>query len=89
MEAKVIMLTEPIEIAGEKVAQIVIDPPRAKHLRSLPVGHLTMGQLIDLAGECSGTPPSSMDQLTGGDAMRVAEAVGDFLAVGPGAMPSH
>lgn len=88
MEAKVITLTEPITIGEDKIAQLIIEPPRAKHLRALPVGNFTMGALLNLAGECSGIPPSSMDQLLAGDAMRVAEAMGDFLAAGPGEKPS-
>lgn len=88
MEAKVITLIEPVEAHGEKIVQIIIDPPRVKHLRGLPVGRLTMDALLNIAGECSGMPPSSMDLLCAADGMRVAEAMGDFLASGPGETPS-
>lgn len=88
MEPKVITLIEPITIGDEKIVQLIIEPPRAKHLRELPVGHLTMDALLNIAGACSGMPPSSMDQLMAGDAMRVAEAMGNFLAGGPGETPS-
>lgn len=88
MEAKVIPLIEPIEAHGEKLVQIIIDPPRAKHLRTVPAGSLTVGTLLDLASVCSGVPPSSMDLLCAADALRITEAMGDFLTVGPGENPS-
>lgn len=84
-----IQLSEPIQAHGETVSEISLSTPRAKHLRAMPVkAQLDMGDLLNLAGECAGLPPSSMDQLAAGDAFKVVEAMGNFLAGGPGAMPS-
>lgn len=88
MDAIVIKLSEPIEANGEIITEITLQQPRAKHMRGLPVGAISMGALLNLASEVSGVPPSSMDKLTGGDAMKVVEAVGNFLAGGPGETPS-
>lgn len=84
-----ITLTEPIEAHGELVSTIVIEPPRARHLRALPVkSQLDMGDLLNLGGACAGLPPSAVDQLAAADALKVVEVVGNFLGGGPGATPS-
>lgn len=88
MEAKVITLIDPIEAHGEKIVQIIIEPPRAKQLRTVLAGSLTVGTLLDLASVCSGVPPSSIDLLSAADALRITEAMTDFLTVGPGENPS-
>ena len=88
MEPVTIKLSEPIIANGETITEITLQQPRAKHMRSLPVGALTMGSLLNIASEVSGVPPSSMDMLSGADAMSVVEEVGDFLGGGPGVMPS-
>jgi hypothetical protein len=87
MEPKIITLLEPIEANGETVKQLIIESPRGKDMRKLPVGNITLGMLLDLASACSGIPPSSMDQLCAADAMVVGDAVGDFLGGGRGVNP--
>lgn len=84
-----ITLSEPIEAHGQTIEQLVIEPPRGKHLRALPVKQrLDMGDLLDLAGACTGLPPSAMDQLSAADVLAVVEAMGNFLGGAPGGTQS-
>jgi hypothetical protein len=83
-----ITLREPIQAHGETLTQLVLEAPRAKHLRHMPVKSvMEMGDILDLAGTCLGLPPSSMDQLCAADAMKLVEAIGGFLGSDIGAKP--
>lgn len=85
MEPITIKLSEPIEANGETINEITLTPPRARHFRSMPVKQtLDMGDLLDLASRLSGIPPSSIDQMSAADALKVVGEIANFLVDGPG-----
>ena len=87
--AVTIELAEPIQAHGEEVRALVLQAPRAKHLRAVALsGSPDIGVLLDIAAETSGLPPSAINDLAAADAMRVVEAVSTFLAPPPGGTPS-
>lgn len=87
-KAVTITLNEPITAHGETLTVLVLEPPRAKHMRAMPVKPvMEMGDLLNLAGVCLGLPVSSMDQLCSADVLKIAGAIGGFLGGDTGEKP--
>jgi len=79
--AKTIMLSEPVEHGSETITTLEIKPPKAKHLRSMPLEPNT-GDLLDLAAKLAGHPPSVIDELGMKDMTEVLTVVGNFIDAG-------
>ena len=81
---KTIVLVEPVNFGSEEVTEVVLQRPKGKHLRKLPMDP-GVGDFLDLAGNLCGRPRTFMDELDAEDVMKIAEAVADFL---PGGTPT-
>lgn len=78
----VIKLKLPIEHGSETIRELVLRRPKAKDFRRLSM-EPGMGEMLDLAGELSGQPPSVIDELDVADMLAVAEELGKFMPSGP------
>ena len=81
--AKTITLKTPVVMGSETVKSIVIREPKAKDLRSIPIGSMdkmTMGTMLDIAVTLSDQPQFVIDELSPADMKSVLEVVGGFLA---------
>lgn len=81
-ETVTIKLRKPIKSGSETITELVLREPRAKDLRKFPMTP-NMGDMLDLAGKLAGQPPHVMDDLHVQDLTEVAEAIGNFMHVGP------
>lgn len=80
-EPVTVTLSEPVKLGSQTIAELVVQPPKAKHIRKLPVDveGFDMGTMLDLASRLTGQPDTVIDELDAQDALRLAEAVGKFL----------
>ena len=78
-EAVTITLDEPVEFAGETITQLVVQPPKGKHLRKMPTEMKVVGDMIALADKLTGQPREVIDEMCVGDTMRLVEAVSSFF----------
>ena len=89
MASTELKLRAPIVVHGETVDTLTVRRATAREMRELPIGGTKkMGDLYDFAAACCDIPPSSIDQLDVADMLALMEAVGNFLDVGTGEMPS-
>jgi len=80
-KVKSITLSEPVEHGSEIISVLEIKPPKAKHLRSMPLEPNT-GDLLNLAAKLAGQPPSVIDELSMKDMTEVLTVVGNFIDAG-------
>lgn len=82
-----IPLTTPIRRGTQEITELVMRKPKARDLRLLPLDlrSASMGALLDLAAALCDQPPNVIDQLEVEDAMKLVDAVTDFL---PGSPPT-
>jgi hypothetical protein len=82
MTEKVLKLLEPFKYGKDQyIEELVVQKPKAKHIRNLPAEPNT-GDLLNLAGKLCGQPPSLIDELAIPDTMALLEIVSDFMDVG-------
>lgn len=79
---------QDIDHEGRKVAELVLQPLLAKHLRSFPAQGQTLGDTLNLAGEMAGQPPHIIDQLGMPDVNALSEIVQAHLTFSPATGPS-
>lgn len=79
----VVKLTLPIEHGSEMIRELVMRRPKAKDLRSLPM-EPSMGDMLDLAGDLTGHPPSVIDELDIDDVMAITKVLENFMPSGQG-----
>jgi len=78
-----IQLKYPIEWGEEGfVKEIVLKRPKGKHIKNINKD-IGMEQLLGIASKISCRPPSFFDELDAIDCLKVTEAIGDFLDIGP------
>jgi len=79
--AQRIELSHPIKIGQREVTELHLQELRAKHLRGLPVKSdlMEFGNLLDMAGKCSGEPQKVIDNLSPEDTARVVAVVSGFI----------
>ncbi|WP_251976715.1 phage tail assembly protein [Salinicola avicenniae] len=78
----VIKLQEPIQHGSEEIRELVIRRPKARDFRRLPM-EPAMGDMLNLAGDLAGQPPSVIDELDVADMLAVVQEVGKFMPDGP------
>ncbi|MDR2507612.1 MAG: phage tail assembly protein [Candidatus Accumulibacter sp.] len=78
-----IELSKPITAHGETLSRLVLREPVAGDLRDFPMGleKIPFSAFLDIAARISGVPPSSINQLSARDALRVAGVISGFLDV--------
>lgn len=76
-----VKLDEPVTLGSQTISELVVQPPKGRHIRKLPidVDDFDLGTLLDLAVKLTGQPETVIDDLDAGDALRLAGAVGKFL----------
>lgn len=73
-----VKLENPIEWGDETISELILRKPKAKdieHLTSEP----TFKDLFKVAQRCAKVPRRVIEDLDSDDAIKVVEAVGDFL----------
>ena len=73
-------LVKPVTLGSETIKVLNLREPVAKDLRKLPLDAMSMGVMLDLAGDLCGQPNHVIDQLGIEDTRNVLEAVGGFLS---------
>lgn len=82
MSKTTVILTTPVEVAGDLIEQIELRRPKGKDMKTLPA-NMTTGDLIKLAVRLSGQLPVVFDEMDGYDLTEVLGAVGNFFTSGP------
>ncbi|MDD7649262.1 MULTISPECIES: phage tail assembly protein [Cloacibacillus] len=84
MNNKTIQLKCPITIAGKVISELVVQEPKAKHLRGLKIGFdgIEMEMVLELAGTLTGQLPAVIDELSIEDMAELGRTVIDFLPSG-------
>ncbi|MGA4113003.1 phage tail assembly protein [Ralstonia nicotianae] len=74
-------LSEPLKLAGgAELAELTLQLPKARHLRTMKVsGNPDMGMILDLAAELAGLTPAEIDEICAADAMEVVGVLSPFL----------
>lgn len=73
-----LLLSEPIQAHGETVQKLTFRPLKGKDIRQMPASR-SADALLAMVAISAGIPPSSVDQMDGGDVTRAMEVVSDFL----------
>ncbi|WP_155831796.1 phage tail assembly protein [Hylemonella gracilis] len=71
-------LGEPIQAHGQTVNSLTFKPLKGKDIRQMPASR-SADALLAMVAISAGIPPSSVDQMDGGDVTRAMEIVSDFL----------
>jgi uncharacterized NAD-dependent epimerase/dehydratase family protein len=79
-----IPLSVPIEHGSETIAELVLQRPKAKHFRGMPVENQTMDDMFTLIAKLSGQPPSVIDELDTADLEEVSKRLEGFMPRGRG-----
>lgn len=82
MESKTYTLKHPVVFGSEQITSLRVRKPKARDLRDLPAGDLTMGHMMDLAAVLCDQPCAVINDLEIDDAMAVLEIVGGFMPAG-------
>ncbi|MBI4209530.1 MAG: phage tail assembly protein [Deltaproteobacteria bacterium] len=80
---KVIELQKPIYFGGEKISKIEFIQPKTKHLKGIPIGSPTFGDLLVVASRVSGLPLQVFEELSMPDGAKVVQVVNSFLEKSP------
>lgn len=72
-------LVEPVYHGKEKVEELVLIKPRAKHLRNMPAEGLQMKHILDISGTLARQPKSVIDNLSIEDFQSLGAVVTSFL----------
>lgn len=83
MGPKEIKLSEPIQVDGEAVHVLTLQPIKVRHLRVIDEAKGEIDQSRRLIAALAGVPPSSLDDMAGEDFLRCAGEVAAFLGVSP------
>lgn len=75
-------LKEPIEFGSETITEIVVNKPKGKHFRKLPVEPKLMDELWPFACAICNQPAKVLDELGADDFIAVMEVVGNFMPDG-------
>lgn len=78
--ATIVTLKKPIQLGSETISKLEFREPVAKDLRKLPLDAMSMGVMLDLAGDLCAQPNHVIDQLGMADTQQVLGVVGGFLA---------
>lgn len=78
---KTVKLLSPVTWGSEVIFELVVQKPKAKHVRNLPAEPKT-GDLLDLAASLCGQTPRMIDELSIEDMTALMEVVGSFLGNG-------
>ena len=76
-----INLEFPVQWGEEEISTLELRRPKAKDIENLP-DKPRMKDLLAIASRISAQPPRVISELDAADAIKVCEAVGDFLANG-------
>lgn len=76
---RTITLVEPIQWGSEVIRELVIKPPRAKHVKNINPKELKIGDMLSIAAKLAGVSASALDELCMEDVGQVTEAVGELL----------
>lgn len=74
-----IKLIEPVKYGSEMVEELVVKPPRARHLREFPAKNQKVGDLMNVAALMCGRSDALIDELGMADWRQLEEVVSDFL----------
>ncbi|MCP4352289.1 MAG: phage tail assembly protein [Desulfobacterales bacterium] len=81
-EAVTVKLKHPYTFGGEEIKELTIVRPKAKHLKGIVFKKdegIKVEDLLVLAANLSGYPPSALDDLEIDDFEAVGVAVGNFM----------
>ena len=81
-----VTLKSPIKFADREITVFEFRELRAKDMRSIKLNSMTIGDLLDVAGQLCGEPRPILDLMTPEDTLRVVTLMGNALA--PGGSPS-
>jgi len=76
-------LTEPIDVAGERITELSFRQPRGKDVRRIPGELKELDPLCDLASRLCGLSKPQFDALVAKDALAIVEMLQDFLGLSP------
>ena len=77
-EGKYILpLKKPVKYGPETIKELLLDEPKAKHLRTLS-GDPNMDEILKIVADLANQPDSLIDELSMGDATNASEFFGSF-----------
>lgn len=77
-KSRTIKLSEPVEWGSETITQVVLKPPRGKHVKGISIPP-TLSEIIRIASKISGVSSAVFDEMSSEDIFAIAEAVGELL----------
>ncbi len=77
-EAVTYRLLDPIEWGSEVIKELVFQPPKAKHIKTIK-GDLSLGEILNIASKLTGVSTAALDEMSSSDAMEVSKIVGEVL----------
>jgi hypothetical protein len=72
-------LKEPVIQGEEKISELKLVKPKAKHIKRLKLDGLTMEDMLSLGGRLAGQPPSVIDELCMEDTFALSGVIESFL----------
>jgi hypothetical protein len=83
-EPKVYKLKHPIDEGSNRITELTVQPPKAKHLRNLPAnGPHTMSDNFKLISQLTGQSDFVVGELSMDDLAGVRAIVDSFMDIGP------
>lgn len=81
MKPKAFNLVVPITVNEKEVKQLVVQPPRGKHIKKLAPGS-SQYDLAIIGIKLAGFTPNVLDEMAGTDVVALGDVVADFLQHG-------
>lgn len=76
-EKYVLPLSKAIQYGKKEVIELLLDEPKAKHIRQMPTSPI-MDDVLQVCGKLAGEPDSLIDELSLKDCNNLAEFFGAF-----------
>lgn len=73
----ILPLNSPFKYGEREVKELLLDEPRAKHIRQMP-SNPKMDDIMNVIAVLAGEPDSLIDELSMGDITRAGEFFGSF-----------
>ena len=77
-----VKLQDPIEFGSETISELILQVPKAKHIKTINVQNPSIADILKIASKLSLVSEAALDELTIDDMVAVSDAVGNLLGSG-------
>lgn len=78
-----IKLEDPIQFGQETISELVLQVPKAKHIKEINAQNPSIKDILKIASKLSLVSEVALDELSIDDMIKVSDAVGNLVGSGP------